>query len=233
MRGLYAILDLTALEARSFDVLEAARAVVAARPACMQLRAKGAGAKRTLELLRELRTITSEHGVLLFANDRPDLAVLSKADGAHLGQNDVPPDLALDVAERTKRPLLVGRSTHNEEQLDAALEEPIDYVAIGPVFSTSSKADHDPVLGIERARALARRAKAARPTLPTCAIGGIDLARAQLLAVDFDLVAVIGALLEGAERPSDMGDRARALVSTFGPSALGASSDAAHPEARA
>jgi thiamine-phosphate pyrophosphorylase len=216
MRGLYAILDLAALDARSLDVVAAAQALVEAKPACLQLRAKGVGARRTLECLRAIRPIAARGGVPFFANDRPDLALLAGCDGVHLGQEDVPPGLAKDLAERTERALLVGRSTHDEAQLVAALDEPIDYVAIGPVFATPSKLRHDPVLGVDGARALARIARRTRPDLPVCAIGGLDPSTARALASDFDLVAVIGALVDGATSPADVGARARAFADLHG-----------------
>jgi thiamine-phosphate pyrophosphorylase len=226
MRGLYPIIDLGALEARSLDPIAIARALVGARPACIQLRAKGIGSRRSLELLRELRRVTREGGVRLFANDRPDLAILAGCDGVHLGQDDVPPGLAKHLAELSGHALLVGRSTHDEPQLLAALEEPIDYVAVGPVHATASKValstpygsspGPDPVLGADRARALATLAKSRRPELPVCAIGGIDAGRAAELARDFDLVAVIGALYAGASGAGDGGDAALRISSALG-----------------
>lgn len=210
MRGLYAILDTTALDARSIPLVDAARAVAASGAACMQVRAKGAGARRTLELLRAVADVRG--AVPLVANDRPDLALLAGADGVHVGQEDVPAGLARFLAEQREKPLLVGLSTHDREQLLAALDEPIDYVAIGPVLSTTSKENPDPVLGVDAALALAREAHDRRPGLPVCAIGGIGLDAAKVIAAEFDLVAVIGALVAGASTAEDVGARARELV---------------------
>lgn len=213
MRGLYAILDTTALDARSIPLVEAARAVAASGVACMQIRAKDAGARRALELLRAVAAVKG--GVPLVANDRPDLALLAGADGVHVGQEDVPPGLAKFLAQQREKPLLVGLSTHDREQLLAALDEDIDYVAIGPVRSTTNKENPDPVLGVDAALALAREAHERRPGLPVCAIGGIGLDAANVIASEFDLVAVIGALVAGASTAADVGARARELVAAI------------------
>ena len=215
MRGLYAILDVTLLDARGIDVVAAARAIALARPACVQLRAKDAGSGRTLALLRALRSITREAGSLLFANDRPDLALLAECDGVHVGQDDVPPALVKHLAAEAGRELLVGRSTHNREELARALDEPIDYVAIGPVATTASKTQLEPVLGVAEARSLAEQAKRGRPGLPVCAIGGIDAGMAEDLRTTFDLVAVISALLGPDHDPRGISPRAAAFSNLF------------------
>ncbi len=210
MRGLYAILDVTALEARSIPLVEAARSVAASGAACIQVRAKDAGARRTLELLRAVRAVAGDTPVI--ANDRPDLALLAGVHGVHVGQEDVPPGLAKFLADKRGEPLSVGLSTHDRDQLLAALDEPIDYVAIGPVFETSSKLNPDRVVGLDAALALAREAHERRPGLPVCAIGGITLATAPLVAAEFDLVAVIGALTPKDASADGVGQRARELV---------------------
>lgn len=216
MRGLYAILDVTTLDARGLSLVDAARAVAVSGAACIQIRAKGEGARRTLELLRAVRAVAGDTPV--FANDRPDLALLAGVQGVHVGQDDVPPGLVKFLAERHRSSggaeLAVGLSTHDRDQLLAALDEPIDYVAIGPVFDTSSKANPDRVVGVDAALALAREAHERRPGLPVCAIGGVTLETAPLVASEFDLVAVIGALTpRGGEASADaLGERARELV---------------------
>jgi thiamine-phosphate pyrophosphorylase len=188
-RGLYPLVDLASLERCGFAPLSFAERVLAARPPLLQLRAKSAGARATLELLRALAPLCRAAGTALFANDRPDLAVLAGADGVHVGQDDVP------VAEvrRFAPNLLVGVSTHDFAQLERALAERPAYVAFGPVFATPSKQNHEPVVGLdglERAHALARSAG-----VPLVAIGGLDRERARLAKDHAELIAVIGAIM--------------------------------------
>jgi thiamine-phosphate pyrophosphorylase len=110
----------------------------------------------------------------------------------------------------------IGLSTHDEAQADAALTEPIDYLAIGPVFGTTSKERPDPTVGLERTIAIARRVRAARPELPVVAIGGIGVEQARSLAGHVDTIAVIGALLPAVGEGSDAARaRAQALVEAF------------------
>mgnify|MGYP003481970187 FL=1 len=211
MRGLYAIIDTDGSGRRGIEVVDFARAVIRARPALVQLRAKHLRARDTLELLRSLRVVCSEVGVPLFANDRPDLALLAGCDGVHVGQSD------LEVADlRSAFPSLkVGVSSHNLEEVEAALASRPDYVAFGPVFATGSKQDPDPVVGLEALAWVAARVHGAG--LPLVAIGGIDLERAALVANHAELGAVIGALLPNAgESLGDVTDRVRALHSRLG-----------------
>jgi thiamine-phosphate pyrophosphorylase len=126
---------------------------------------------------------------LLFANDRPDLALLAGADGVHVGQDDLP----LAEVRRLAPGLRVGLSTHDLAQLDAALELAPDYVAFGPVFATRSKARPDPVVGIAGLRAAAARARARGIEL--VAIGGIDRERAPEITGTGAIAAVIAALI--------------------------------------
>lgn len=192
MRGLYAIVDTAALRRAGLSPIGFADEVLAARPAILQLRAKLDLPRDVLALLRELGPRCAAAGTLLFANDRPDLAVLAGCDGVHVGQSDLSP---ADV-RRFAPSLRVGLSTHDEGQVQAAIAERPFYVAYGPVFQTASKADTEPVVGLEglaRARALCRAAG-----LPLVAIGGIDALSAGQVAAHAELVAVIGALIPPA-----------------------------------
>jgi len=191
MRGLYPIVDLDSL--REFGsspqaIVAFAERVLLARPPVLQLRAKHAGARDTLELLRALRPLCSEFGTRLFANDRADLAVLAQCDGVHVGQQDLP----LPVVRKLAPGLLIGVSTHNLEQLERALGDRPDYVAFGPVYATASKELADPSVGLSL---LAQaHAAAVRADIPLVAIGGINLERAQQVAEHAELAAVIAAL---------------------------------------
>jgi thiamine-phosphate pyrophosphorylase len=134
------------------------------------------------------RAAASYRDVRLIMNDRPDFAVAAGFDGVHLGQEDFSPRGARVVC---KPPRIVGISTHNEAQVRAADVQPVDYIAIGPVYATKSKADPDPVVGLEgvkRARALTSK--------PLVAIGGVTLANCRdVIAAGADAVAVIAELL--------------------------------------
>lgn len=201
-RGLYAIVDVGSLAPRGLAPLAFADAVLDGGPALLQLRAKGLGARATLELLRALAPRCRGRGVPLFANDRADLAALGGADGVHVGQTDLPLALVREVAPS----LLVGVSTHDAAQLDDARATHPDYVAVGPVFATSTKRDAEPVVGVE----LVRRAVAASD-VPVVAIGGLDERRAAEVARAGALVAVIGALLPSGHRLDEVTERTRRL----------------------
>lgn len=220
MRGLYAIADVGTLAARQLDPLAFAEAVLTVRPAALQLRAKNAPARETLALLRALAPMCHRVGVPLVANDRPDFALLAGCDLLHVGQDDTP----VDRARRLAPGIGVGVSTHTVEQLDTALATRPAYVAYGPVFETTTKANPGPVVGFAGLRAAYSHALAAH--VPLVAIGGISRDRARLLVGGADAIAVISELLPphvaGAQRT--VGDvlhevvaRARALHELFAP----------------
>jgi thiamine-phosphate pyrophosphorylase len=189
MNGLYPIVDVDSLKALKLDALEFARQVLEACPEALQLRAKHLSARETLDLLRALRALCNGRQVALFANDRPDLALLSGCDGVHVGQDD----LSVKDVRRVAPGLRVGVSTHDLAQLRTALDERPDYVAFGPVFTTRSKARPDPVVGLD---GLARALELARAAaIPLVAIGGITQSNADKLAALKVCGAVIGAIL--------------------------------------
>lgn len=190
--------------------MEFAARVLEARPALLQLRAKGVGARETVEMLRALRPLCREAGTLLFANDRPDLARIAECDGVHVGQAD----LAIADVRRIGPGLRIGVSTHDPEQLMAALAEGPSYVAYGPVFETRSKQNPDPVVGVTGLALAAERA--ARYGCPLVAIGGIDEARAPEVARHAALGAVIGALLPSGSDLAETSTRARTLHALLG-----------------
>lgn len=208
-RGLYALVDTASLARRQIDPIAFAEAVFAGRPAAVQLRAKGLGAAATLELLRALVPLARAAGVPLLANDRPDLALLAGCDGFHVGQEDLPVDLARQVAPGR----LAGVSTHDEEQLARALALRPSYAAFGPIFGTASKENADPPVGLDR---LARAADRAREAgVPLVAIGGIDRTHAAALARLGVVGAVISALLPVADGSSSGMREVTGLVQTL------------------
>jgi thiamine-phosphate pyrophosphorylase len=223
VRGLYAIVDTTVCRRAGVDPIAIVEASLAARPAALQIRAKDEGARRTLELLRAAAPRCRAAGVPLFANDRPDLAILAGCDGVHVGQGDLAPADVRALAERAGRAdLRVGTSTHDEAELAQALGAPVDVIAIGPVLGTTTKANPEPTVGLERALRLARAARAARPEIVRVAIGGIDAPTAAAFAVEFDQIAVIGALLPPGATGSAAVGAARERAARLGAAFAGA-----------
>lgn len=210
MRGLYPIVDLDSLHRQAIAPLELARAVLTARPPLLQLRAKQQTPRETLALLRQLKPLCASAGTLLFANDRPDLALLAEVDGVHVGQDDLP----LGEVRALPGKLKVGVSTHNAEQLEQALAERPDYVAFGPIFATSSKVGADPALGLEALLSAAARARA--HGIPLVAIGGLTLAVAPALRDAAAVPAVISDLLATGHTGTQIAARARAWQDALG-----------------
>ena len=207
MRGLYAILDVTFARAKQVEELALARALLAAEPCALQLRAKDLSAREVLELLRRLRPLCQRAGVPLVANDRVDLAALAGCDMVHVGQEDLPHDLVSRIAPS----VAVGVSTHDLAQLERALAARPRYVAYGPVFATTTKRNPDPVVGLDDLRTAADLARRAR--IPLVAIGGITLERAPEVGRLTPVAAVIGDVLAAGASESSITARARALGS--------------------
>jgi thiamine-phosphate pyrophosphorylase len=177
-----------------------AEAVLKGGASCLQLREKGLADGELLARANVLREMTAEHHALLFINDRPDIAKLSKADGVHVGQDDLS---VADVRRVVGGDVLVGKSTRTLEQLLAVLAEEPDYAAVGPMYPSGTK-PQDFIAGLEYLR-LARK----RTELPLVAIGGIDAGKAgELYAGGADLVAVCSAVISAP----DPGEVARAIL---------------------
>jgi thiamine-phosphate pyrophosphorylase len=138
---------------------------VSAKIPAIQLRYKKDDAGTFLEHAIKIREITAGTDTLFIVNDRVDIALMAKADGIHLGQDDIPPEKARSLVGDQ---MLIGWSTHNLGQLEKAQEYPIDYVGFGPVFPTSSKLNPDPVTGVDLLRTAVAQSK-----IPVVAIGGI------------------------------------------------------------
>ncbi len=185
--------------------VEQARAACAGGAAVIQLRIKHVGDRRALEWAREIRELTRETDRAFVMNDRFDLAVLSGADGVHLGQEDLPPGA---IPPDLRRRLSIGRSTHTLGQVEAARREPLDYVAFGPVFGTTSKASAYDARGLESLRE-AVRLSAPRALI---AIGGIT---AQHLTALREAGVAGFAVISGVAGAADPVAATRALVSGF------------------
>ena len=207
---LYVILDAALLPADKTE-MECATAFAEAGVRLLQYRNKSAPARQLLESSRSLAEALQSRGVTFLVNDRPDVAALAGADGVHVGQEDVEVAAARGVVGAGK---LVGVSTHNLEQFRAAAATSADYIAVGPIFPTTSKANPDPVVGLELLREARRLTEK-----PIVAIGGISLAHAaDVLHAGADAVAAISGIL----RAPDPAEKARRYIA-----ALEAAKDAA------
>ncbi len=176
------------------DPVEQAHAACLGGAAVVQLRAKRASDGETLAWAAAIRRVTREHDALFIVNDRFDLALAAEADGVHLGQDDLPP---ARIPASLRGQLLVGRSTHTLQQVEAAGAEPVDYLAFGPVFATRSKPSAYDARGPE----LLGEAVRAAGVRPLIAIGGIDASNSgRVVAAGAAGVAVISAVA-GAEDP--------------------------------
>jgi thiamine-phosphate pyrophosphorylase len=171
----------------------------------IQLREKHLSPREFYAEAEEALKAAGARGVRLIINDRADIALALGAAGVHLGQNDMPPAAARALLGEEA---IIGFSTHSVEQAIAALSLPVDYIAIGPVFNTSSKTNPDPVVGLEGVRAV--RELVGRLSL--VAIGGITRENARsVLNAGADSVALISALLVHGDA-SEITRRTRAFL---------------------
>jgi thiamine-phosphate pyrophosphorylase len=147
-----------------------------------------------------------KRGIDLIINDRVDIALALKADGVHLGQDDLPPDAARKILGPEA---MIGYSTHNIEQVQKALSLPVDYLAIGPIFQTVSKFDAEPVLGLHGLRAVCGLAV----NVPIVAIGGITHQNASaVIEAGASSVAMISDLVT---TPGLIAERTRSLIASL------------------
>lgn len=196
--ALYAILDVASLPESSRSttgVIGFALELAAGGVELIQYRNKAGDVRTMLSHARELRR-TLDRKIKLIMNDRADLCLAADFDGVHVGQDDLSPEGARLVVGKDS---IVGVSTHNLEQLKQANASPVDYIAFGPIFSTSAKRNPDPVVGLEGLRA----ARAAT-TKPLVAIGGITRENAaSVLDAGADCLAVISDLLSSPRRAAE------------------------------
>jgi thiamine-phosphate pyrophosphorylase len=190
LSGLYIILDPSVSPAR--PLVEVLTAAAEAGASLFQYRNKTASMKEAYVEALALRHAAAKAGVLFIVNDRCDLALAVDADGVHLGQGDLPLDLARKVMGPDK---LIGISTHNPDQVRDATAGKPDYLGFGPIFKPGSKQDHDPVVGLEGLRAMRRLT-----VLPVFAIGGIQIDQAgEVMRAGANGVAVISAILKATD----------------------------------
>jgi thiamine-phosphate pyrophosphorylase len=158
----------------------------------VQLREKRASPREFYQAALGAMSVARRLGIQIIINDRVDIAIAVGADGVHLGQTDLPPERARVLLGENR---IIGFSTHTLEQALEADSAPVDYVAIGPVFQTSSKERPDDIVGLETVAEVRRRI-----AKPLVAIGGVTLESARAVAeAGADSMAVISDLLSAAD----------------------------------
>ncbi len=200
---LYAIVDVEMCARAGRVPLDVARAFLSAGVVCIQLRAKTWDSDPFLDLALAVVEEAQAAGCSIIVNDRADVAALANAHGLHLGQDDLSPADARRIVGASP---VIGLSTHTRAQWESAVDEPVSYLAIGPVYGTGTKASGYEAVGLDVVRRVS--IAAASRGLPVVAIGGITLERAQeVIAAGAASVAVISDLLNG-----DPEARARAFL---------------------
>lgn len=206
LAGLYVIIDPDACRERS--AVDVARLALEGGACAVQLRDKLRDKGEQLPSAREIARLCREHGALFIVNDHADLALAAGADGVHLGQDDLPLAQARELVRRVnpQAPFLIGVSTHDREQVMAAVRDGADYLGFGPIYSTSTKVNPDPVQGLEGLR----QAVAASQGVPIVAIGGITPDKAGDLAAAGAAGACCISAVNHAENPASAGARVSA-----------------------
>ncbi len=190
MKGFYPIVDTSVVEPAR--VPSVAESIVRAGAGILQLRAKSTGTEEFFRLATTLRNVTERAGLVFMVNDRVDVALLSRADGVHLGTEDIPPEEARRLLGRRA---VIGFSTHTPEELKEAdrlfRAGIVDYISFGPIFPTTTKKDARPTVGTELLK-LVRPLTAA----PIVAIGGItEENMEEVLCSGADAVSMISHVL--------------------------------------
>lgn len=199
---MYAIIDPERCGGR--DPIALAEAILRGGCAMLQLRAKRGSDRERLAWMRALRERAHAHHVPFVVNDRPDLAVIVKADALHLGQDDLP----IEEARKIVGQMPIGVSTHRISEVHEALAQGADLLGFGPIFETASKDNPDPTVGVKALLEVVRIS-----SVPVVAIGGITESTAELVrATGAPLAACISALGEASD-PEAM---ARRLHRVFG-----------------
>jgi thiamine-phosphate pyrophosphorylase len=188
------------IDADRVSAVPTAEALLEAGARILQFRHKSFFSRKAFEEASRISELCLSAGALFVVNDRADIAMLLNA-GLHLGQDDLTPT---DARHILPAGTIVGFSTHNQQQLRAGDAEPVDYLAIGPIFGTSSKQNPDPIVGLDRLRSLRRLTQK-----PLVAIGGITRELApKVFEAGADSVAIVSDLIPNPWTPALL--RARA-----------------------
>jgi thiamine-phosphate pyrophosphorylase len=186
---LYAVLDADACDRVGRELMDVAEAFLEAGVTLLQVRAKHDSPAGLLDLVARVVARAGNRASVI-VNDRPEIAMLASAAGVHVGQDDVP---VAEARALVGKRAIVGVSTHSVEQATVALDQPVSYIAVGPVFGTTTKDTGYDAVGLALVRTVSDLARGRN--IPVVAIGGITLDRApQVLAAGAASVAVIGDL---------------------------------------
>lgn len=206
--GLYVITDEQALGGCSpSNHLLIARAAIAGGARILQFRAKKTPDHLRAEIGRKLRVLTREAGVLFLVNDLPELAQEVEADGVHLGPDDGAPQEARVLLGPEK---LIGVSCNSVAEAENALRASADYIGVGAVFATSTKADAGAPIGLERLQSIVESSP-----LPVAAIGGVELQNIARVGTSGAAMACVISAVTGASSEEAMTQRVRELRERF------------------
>jgi thiamine-phosphate pyrophosphorylase len=191
------IYPITDISLTQLSHLEQVKQLIEGGAKIIQLRDKYSSPRDFYESARAVMDFVRQTEVKIIINDRVDIALAVKADGVHLGQDDLPPIHARKILGGSA---IIGFSTHNITQAIKAIELPIDYLAVGPVFVTTTKDNPDPVVGFEGVKAV----RQSIGNFPLVAIGGIDVEKAgEVIESGASSVAIISAILQEPSKISE------------------------------
>jgi len=174
--------------ARGRSTLEVVKAAVAGGVTCIQLREKDCSTLEFIEQALAIRSFLEAHNIPLIINDRLDVALAVAADGVHLGQNDMPLEMARKIAGRS---MLIGISTESVQDAVAAEKGGADYLGVSPIYATPTKTDTAPPLGLEGLQEIRKQVK-----IPLVGIGGLNKSNAaEVIRGGADGVAVVSAIV--------------------------------------
>ena len=199
--NIYPIIDISLIS--SDKIGKTAQAVIDGGAKILQLRAKKLSSREFLETARIIRKITKDKGAVFIVNDRIDIALLTDADGVHLGQDDLPVKEARRLLGNNK---IIGYSTHNIREALEAKKLPVDYISFGPIFATKTKEDAQTPKGLKGLDEVMKAVK-----IPIVAIGGItETNMAHVLKQGVESVAMISEILAA----KDISQKINRLIST-------------------
>ena len=202
MPNLPRIYPITNVELSGLSHADQVRTLAHAGCRFVQIREKSASSREIFDAVVESVSIANTRGLKIIVNDRVDIAIAAHAHGIHLGQDDLPP---LEARKLLGDEAIIGYSTHSVEQAIEAASLPVDYLAIGPIFATTTKENPDAVVGLSGLSTVRK----AIGDFPLVAIGGIDITNVHsVLAAGADSVAVISDLFAPG---TTLADRFRAF----------------------